>query len=159
MPMNPTVNEECERRMKADEEAREARWEIESYYRDCRAIIDAERETKRKAELMEQCLQKAKKNIEFEKRKQSHSNKTETPEEYTARKELQSQRAVKKETPQEYKARTEYAARKELQSVKKETPEEYKTRIERHPQKIVKKETPEEYKARKELQAQKAVKK
>jgi hypothetical protein len=159
MPMNPKVNEECERRMHADEEAREARWKSESYYRDCRAIIDEERESKRKAELMEQCLQKAKKNIEFEKRKQSHSNKTETPEEYTARKELQSQRAVKKETPQEYKARTEYAARKELHAVKKETPEEYKARIERHPQKIVKKETPEEYKARKELQAQKAVKK
>jgi len=153
MPMNPKVNEECERRMQADEEAREARWKSESYYRDCRAIIDEERESKRKAELMEQCLQKAKKNIEFEKRKQSHSNKTETPEEYTARKELQSQRPVKKETPQEYKAR------KELHAVKKETPEEYKARIERHPQKIVKKETPEEYKARKELQSQRAVKK
>ena len=114
--------------------------EIKEYYHNIN-------ETKRKAELMEQCVQKAKKNIELEKRKQSHSNKTETPEEYTARKELQSQRAVKKETPQEYKAR------KELHSVKKETPEEYKARIERNPQKIVKKETPEEYKARKELQS------
>ena len=80
--------------------------EIKEYYHNIN-------ETKRKAELMEQCVQKAKKNIELEKRKQSHSNKTETPEEYTARKELQSQRAVKKETPEEYKAR------KELQSVKK----------------------------------------
>jgi len=121
-------------------------WEIKEYYRNIS-------ETKRKAELMEQCLQKAKKNIELEKRKQSHSNKTETPEEYTARKELQAQRVVKKETPQEYKARTEYAARKELHAVKKETPEEYKARTEKHPQKIVKKETPEEYKARKELQS------
>ena len=112
-----------------------------------------QQEDNRKAALMEQCKQQAKKNIEAEKRKQANSNKTETPEQYTARKDLQSQRAVKKETPQEYKARTEYAARKELQSVKKETPEEYKARIERHPQKIVKKETPEEYKARKELQS------
>jgi len=118
----------------------DAEREIKEHYRNIS-------ETKRKAELMEQCLQKAKKNIELEKRKQSHSNKTETPEEYTARKELH---AVKKETPQEYKARTEYASRKE---VKKETPQEYKARTERHPQKIVKKETPEEYKARKELQS------
>jgi arylsulfatase A-like enzyme len=157
--MNPKVNEECERRMKDDEEASEARWKIESYYRERQEIIDAECESKRKAELMEQCLQKAKKNIEFEKRKQSHSNKKETSEEYTARKELQAQRAVKKETPEEYKARIEYKAQKENKAVKKETPEEYKARIERHPQKIVKKETPEEYKARKDMQAQKAVKK
>ncbi len=94
----------------------DAEREIKEHYRNIS-------ETKRKAELMEQCLQKAKKNIELEKRKQSHSNKTETPEEYTARKELQSQRAVKNETPQEYKARTEYAARKDLHAFKKETPE------------------------------------
>ncbi len=98
--------------------------------RECKDYYHNIYETKRKAELMEQCLQKAKKNIELEKRKQSHSNKKETPEEYTARKELQSQRAVKKETPEEY------TARKELQS-----------------QRAVKKETPQEYKARKELQA------
>ena len=59
MPMNPKVNEECERRMKADEEAREARWKSESYYHNCQVIIDAEREAKRRAELMEQCKQKA----------------------------------------------------------------------------------------------------
>jgi hypothetical protein len=144
MPMNPKVHEVNP--LDAWTKECDAAWEIKEYYRNIS-------ETKRKAELMEQCLQKAKKNIELEKRKQSHSNKTETPEEYTARKELQAQRVVKKETPQEYKARTEYAARKELHAVKKETPEEYKARTERHPQKIVKKETPEEYKARKELQS------
>ena len=97
MPMNPKVNEECERRMKADEEAREARWKSESYYHNCQVIIDAEREAKRRAELMEQCKQKAIKNIELEKRKQakSNSNKKETPQEYTARKELQAQKVVK----------------------------------------------------------------
>ena len=118
MPMNPKVDEECERRMKDDEEAREARWKIESYYRDCQIIIHEEREAKRRAELMEQCKQKAKKNIELEKRKQAHSNKKETPQEYTARKELQVQKVVKKETPEEYKAR------KEKQALKKETPNE-----------------------------------
>jgi hypothetical protein len=114
MPMNPKVNEECERRMKADEEAREARWETERYYRDCQTIIHEEREAKRRAELMEQCKQKAKKNIELEKRKQAHSNKKETPEEYKARKELQTQKVVKKETPEEYKARKELQAQRAL---------------------------------------------
>ena len=132
MPMNPKVNEECEKFMESLRECQESNWER------IRARNEAilERESKRKAELMEQCLQKAKKNIEYEKRKETHSNKKETPEQYTARKELQVQKVVKKETPAEYKARTELQA-----------------------QKIVKKETPEEYKARKELQAQRAVKK
>ena len=112
--MNPKVNEECERRMKADEEAREVRWETERYYRDCQTIIHEEREVKRRAELMEQCKQKAKKNIELEKRKQAHSNKKETPEEYKARTAMNSQKIVKKETPEEYKARKELQAQRAL---------------------------------------------
>ncbi len=99
-------------------------------------IFMNELEEIRKAKVMEQCKQKAKKNIEFEKRKEAHSNKKETPEQYTARKELQAQKVVKKETPQEYKARTAMNS-----------------------QKVVKKETPAEYKARTELQAQKVFKK
>ena len=95
-----------------------------------------QRRANRKDALLEQSKQQAKKNIEAEKRKQANSNKKETPEQYTARTELQSQNVVKKETPEEYKAR------KELQA-----------------QRIVKKETPEEYKARKELHAQRALKK
>jgi hypothetical protein len=135
-----------------------------------------QQEDNRKAALMEQCEQQAKKNIEAEKRKQANSNKKETPEQYTARTELQAQKVVKKETPAEYKARTERQAQKivkketpaeykaitELQAqkaVKKETPAEYKARTERQAQKVVKKETPAEYKARKELQSQKIVKK
>jgi hypothetical protein len=141
--MNPKVDEVNP--LDAWTKQMDAEWEIKEHYRNIS-------ETKRKAELMEQCLQKAKKNIELEKRKQSHSNKTETPEEYTARKELH---AVKKETPQEYKARTEYAARKELHAVKKETPEEYKARKESQAQRTVKKETPEEYAARTEYMKKK----
>jgi hypothetical protein len=115
MPMNPKVGEVNP--LDAWTKEMDARWEIEERYRNIS-------ETKRKAELMEECLQKAKKNIELEKRKQSHSNKTETPEEYTARKELH---AVKKETPEEYKARKEQQAQRK---VKKETPEEYAARTE-----------------------------
>jgi len=134
--MNPKVGEVNP--LDAWTKEMDARWEIEERYRNIS-------ETKRKAELMEECLQKAKKNIELEKRKQSHSNKTE-------RKELH---AVKKETPEEYKARTEYAARTELHEVKKETPQEYKARKELQAQRTVKKETPEEYAARTEYMKKK----
>ncbi len=148
MALNPKVTNQ-ESGMAEWEKEIEARRVIQEHYRNIY-------ETKRKAALMEQCEQQAKKNIEAEKRKQANSNKKETPEQYTARTELQSQNVVKKETPAEYKARTELQAQK---VVKKETPAEYKARTERQAQKVVKKETPAEYKARTELQAQKAVKK
>ena len=83
-----------------------------------------QQEDNRKAALMEQCKQQAKKNIEAEKRKQANSNKTETPEQYTARKDLQSQRAVKKETPQEQSMQQEkiysQLKRKLQQNIKQE---------------------------------------
>jgi len=47
--------------------------------------------------------------------------KKETPEEYKARKESQSQRTVKKETPEEYAARTEYMKKKEQLELEAET--------------------------------------
>jgi hypothetical protein len=94
---------------------------------------------------MEQCKQKAISNIELEKRKQANSNKKETPEQYTARKELQAQKVVKKETHEQYIIRKELQAQK---VVKKETPEEYKARKESQAQRKVKKETPEEYATR-----------
>lgn len=131
--MNPHVNDECEKFMESEKfmetfmeslrELQESNWDSNR----SRQLAILEYEKKRKAELMEQCLQNAKKNIEFEKRKQPNSNKKETPMEYKAIKEIQAQTIVKKETPDEYKARKELQAQRK---VKKETPEEYASRME-----------------------------
>lgn len=127
MPMNLHINDECEKFMESFMESlrelQESNWESNR----ARKLAILEYEKKRKAELMEQCLQKTKKNIEFEKRKQPNSNKKETPMEYKAIKEIQAQTIVKKETPEEYKARKELQAQRK---VKKETPEEYASRME-----------------------------
>jgi len=72
----------------------------------CRIIDNLYKVTTKKAEVL--------------KKQEAYLNK-ETPEEYKARKEQQSQRTVKKETPEEYTARIEYMKRKEKVELEVET--------------------------------------